>query len=227
MTRNAVRGLSAIAALGCVSLTACSTGFGSPTRHATANLQAVAFNLGTNLQIRGAIVAIPTGAVADKGGVAYVELTAVNLGNQADKLIALTVDPTVAANAVPSGSETVPAAQTSIGPGIARLTFALEPLAAELRAGDEVDMTLQFENAGTTSTLAVPVLAQGAVGSFLPSSPPPVPVSSPPASSPVASAPAASPVSSAPVSSAPASPAASAPASPAAASPLASPASSG
>jgi copper(I)-binding protein len=215
VTRIAVRGLSAVAALGCVSLTACSTGFGAPTRHATANLQAVAFNLGTNLQIRGAIVAIPTGAIAAKGGVAYVQLTAINVGNQADQLIAVTVDPSVAPTAVASGSETVPA-NTSTGPGTVRLTYALEPLAKQLRAGDEVDVTLQFANAGTSSTLELPVLAQSSVGSFLPSSPPPVPVSSPPVSSPPASPVAASPVAASPIASAPASPLASPLVSPAA-----------
>jgi hypothetical protein len=222
VTRIAVRGLSAIAALGCASLAGCSTGFGAPTRHATANLQAVAFNLGTNLQVRGAIVALPADDVAQKGGVAYVELTAVNIGNQADKLVALTVDPSIAANAVPSGSETVPAA-TATGPGDVRLTYALEPLASVLRAGDEVAVTLQFANAGTSSTLNLPVLAQSALGSFLPSSPPPVPVSSPPVSSPPVSG---APVSSPPASSAVASPVGSAPVSSAPASPLASPASS-
>jgi hypothetical protein len=225
VTRSGARGWSAIAVIGCLPLAACSTGFGAPTRHATANLQAVAFNIGTNLQLRDAIVALPDGATAAKGGVAYVELTAINIGTTADQLTSVSVAAAVATNAVPSGSETVPAATTT-GPGSVRLTFALEPLAAELRAGDEVPVTLLFASAGSTSTLDLPVIAQANLGSFLPSAPPPVPVSSPPASAaPVSSPPAstgASPVTSAPVSSAPASPVASEPTSPVASAPISS-----
>jgi hypothetical protein len=222
VTRSTVRGLSVIAALGCLPLAACSTGFGAPTRHATANLQAASFNLGTTLEVRGAIVTVPVDGGGAKGGVAYVELNAINLGSQADQLTAATVDPSVAANSIAVGSVTVPA-QTATGPGTARLVYALEPLAKQLNAGDEVDVTLQFANGGAATDLAVPVVA--GVSSFTPSSPPPipVPVSSPPASSPVAS-PASSPVASAPASSAP--PAASSPVASTPVSPLASPASS-
>jgi hypothetical protein len=215
--------MSVIAALGCLPLAACSTGFGAPTRHATANLQAASANLGTTLQIRGAIVALSSDDVADKGGVAYVELNAINLGTHADQLTAVAVDPSVATNSIAVGNTTIPAAGT--GPGTARLVYALEPLAKQLHTGDEVDVTLQFADAGA-SNLAVPVV--GAVGSFTPSSPPPVPVSSPPVSSPPAASPAASPASS-PVVSAPAGsapPAASSPVASAPASPPAPPASS-
>jgi hypothetical protein len=223
VTRSTVRGLSVIAALGCLPLAACSTGFGAPTRHATANLQAASFNLGTTLEVRGAIVTVPVDGGGAKGGVAYVELNAINLGPQADQLTAATVDPSVAANSIAVGSVTVPA-QTATGPGTARLVYALEPLAKQLNAGDEVDVTLQFANGGAATDLAVPVV--GGVSSFTPSSPPPVPVSSPPASSPVASA-VSSPVASAPASAPPvASAPASAPPASVPVSPLASPASS-
>ncbi len=187
------RRLYALAALGCLPLAACSTGFGAPTRHATANLQATSTDLGANLEIRGAIVALPNDDVATKGGVAYLQLNAINLGAQADQLVSVTVDPSVAASAIPVGSEQVPAL-TATGPGAARLSYALEPLAEQLRAGDELAVTLQFTYGGTAN-LTLPILSQSAVGSFLPSSPPQIPVSSPPVGS-VSASVAASPASS-------------------------------
>jgi hypothetical protein len=70
--------LRAVAVVGgCVPIiAACATGFGSPTRHAIANLQAASTNLGTTLEIRDAIVALPSGVLSPKGGVAYVAFTA-------------------------------------------------------------------------------------------------------------------------------------------------------
>jgi hypothetical protein len=67
-------------------LAACATGFGSPTRHAIANLQATSIDVGPDLKIDGLIIALPDGSTAAKGGVAYIEFNATNLAGQDDQL---------------------------------------------------------------------------------------------------------------------------------------------
>jgi hypothetical protein len=221
-------------------LAACSaTGFGSPVRHAVANLQAATAKIGTNLEVQGVIIALPNGVSSPKGGLAYLQFNAINFATQTDALIDVTAEP----SALPSGADastasippaaeslqaasdaTVPAA-TASGPGTTRISVLLRNLTAPLQQGDTVSIGLTFANSGSVTDLLVPVQSAAVVGSFLPTAPPPPPPSSPVAS-PVASAPAspaASPVgspavgssapASAPVSSAPAS----APASPSAA----------
>jgi hypothetical protein len=213
-------------------LAACSaTGFGSPVRHAVANLQAATAKIGTNLEVQGVIIALPNGVSSPKGGLAYLQFNAINFANQADALIDVSAEP----SALPSGADastasrppaaeslqaatdaTVPPA-TATGPGTTRISVLLRNLTAPLQQGDTVAIGLTFANSGSVTDLLVPVQSAAAVGTFLPTAPPPPPSS--PVASPVASSPAESPVAS-PVgspavgSSAPASaPASSAPAS--------------
>ena len=237
-TRRRVR--SAIVVATCAPLVvACSaTGFGSPVRHAVANLQAATAKLGANLEVEGAIIALPSGISSAKGGLAYLQFEAINFASQPDNLIDVSADPEPAAS-LPAGASSsaaslpvaqllqaatdtsVPAA-TASGPGTRRISVLLRTLTAPLRQGDTVVIGMTFANSGSVRDLLVPVQGAAVVGTFLPSAPPPPPSS--PVASPVASA-VASPVgspaagSSAPVASAPASSSAavSAPASPSAA----------
>jgi len=220
-------------------LLACSaTGFGSPTRHAVANLQAATTKIGTTLQIEDAIIALPSGDLSLKGGLAYLEMDAINFSNQPDELMDVTADVDASGSATPSpaastssgaaatptqpaaeslqaaSKTTVPPADAS-GPGTLRITVLLRTLTQPLRQGDTVTIGLTFHNSGSVSGLLVPVQGAEAVGTFLPTAPPPPPSSSAPASAP-ASAPVSAPASapaSAPVS-APASAPASATTSP-------------
>jgi len=198
----------------------CATGWGAPTRHAIANLQAASVNVGPNLQIRGLIVALPDGVAAAKGDVAYIQFTAVNLSSQPDQLQSATaqvdapassaaaspaassaapapVD--VASQQLPIGSTTIPAKSTAT-PGTARLVVALDPLNVPLAQGESVRVSLQFANSGMASDIDVPVQGSDAVSSsFLPSAPPSLPATAQPAASspaPSESAPASSPASS-------------------------------
>jgi hypothetical protein len=219
--------LRAVAVVGgCVPIiAACATGFGSPTRHAIANLQAASTNLGTTLEIRDAIVALPSGVLSPKGGVAYVAFTAINLADEPDQLTgasatsasatASSAAPAPIGSAVPAGSLDIPA-KTASGPGVAHLVVALEPLSAPVSQGQTLQVTLTFANSGSAANLLLPVQGASAAASpFLPSSPPAAPVSSAPAAAPVSSPPASEPPASSPASG-PASPVASpsAPASP-------------
>jgi hypothetical protein len=205
-------------------LAACATGFSSPTRHAVANLQAATAKLGTNLEIQGAIIALPSGSSSAKGGLAYLQFYAVNFSHEADQLIDVTVVPgsggvasASAANPSPAASLLQPASATAIpaatasGPGTLRVSVLLRGLTAPLRQGETVSVGLKFKNSGSLSGLLVPVQSADAVGkSFLPSSPPPAPASASPSASasavasPAASSPPASPaVGSTPASTAP------------------------
>jgi hypothetical protein len=234
LTRRRVR--TAIAVGVCAPiLAACSaTGFGSPVRHAVANLQAATAKIGTNLEVEGVIVALPSGIISPKGGLAYLQFDAINFATQPDALIDVTVepvtpaDPSATASVPPSAEQlqaatdaSVPAA-TGSGPGTTRISVLLRNLTAPLQQGDSVMVSLTFGNSGSVTGLLVPVQSSAVVGTFLPTAPPPPPSS--PVASPVAS-PVGSPVASPPAgSSAPASASAgSAPASaPASPSPAAS-----
>ena len=210
---------------GLPTLLACSaTGFGSPTRHAIANLQAATTKIGTTLQIEDAIIALPSDDLSAKGGLAYLEMDAINFSNQPDELMLVTADVAAPGSATPSpaasgasgaaatptqpaagslqaaSATTVPAA-TASGPGTIRITVLLRTLTEPLRQGDTVTIGLTFHNSGTVNGLLVPVQGAEVVGTFLPTAPPPPPSSSAPASASASSAPVASaPVSSAPVS---------------------------
>jgi hypothetical protein len=97
------RGLRAViagaaCAASAATLSACSTGFGSPTRHATANLQAASVNIGKTLKVQDAIIALPEGNSSPKGGLAYLQFTAINLSEQPDQLIEVQVQPTLGAD---------------------------------------------------------------------------------------------------------------------------------
>jgi hypothetical protein len=227
--------LAACAAIATPVLAACSaTGFGAPTRHAIANLQAADIKVGSSLEIQDAIIALPSNTPSPKGGLAYLQMDAINFATTPDDLINVSADlvttPSAgsgaAASAAPTqpaatslqaaGDTTVPAA-TSAGPGTIRINVLLRTLTASLSQGDSVSIGLTFKNSGSITGLLVPVQDATVDGTFLPATPPPPP-SSPPASSapasPVSSAPASAPAAS-PVSSGSA--AASAPASPSAA----------
>jgi hypothetical protein len=175
----------------------CSTGFGSPVRNAKANVQAADADVSSTLLVRGMIVALPNGTDADKGGVAYLQFTAVNSGSEPDQLTSVsasatplvlgsaspqsTQPTTVTDQPLPVGSTTIPA-KTTEAPGSARLTVALDPLNQPLRQGQSVSVTLQFAKNGSVTDIPVPVQGSDAVGSsFLPTSAPELP-SSPPAS---------------------------------------------
>jgi hypothetical protein len=215
---------------------ACATGFGSPVRHAVANLQAATAKIGTNLEVQGVIIALPSGASSPKGGLAYLQFDAINLASQADSLINVSAESdAVAGGAGSSAASVAPAAEslqaatdarvpaaTGSGPGTTRISVLLRNLTVPLQQGDTIVIGLTFANSGSVSGLRVPVQSAAVVGTFLPTAPPPPPPSSPvaspvasPAESPVGSPPAGSsaPVASAPASSAPVS----APASPSAA----------
>src|ERR1019366_7056573 len=85
-------------------LAACSaTGFGSPVRHAVANLQAATAKIGTNLEVQGVIIALPSGISSPKGGLAYLQFNAINFANQPDALINVSAEPDTAAS-LPSGA---------------------------------------------------------------------------------------------------------------------------
>jgi hypothetical protein len=210
-------------------LAACSaTGFGSPVRHAVANLQAATAKIGTNLEVQGVIIALPSGVISPKGGLAYLQFNAINFATQPDALIDVSVEPVPPSGAdasasVPPAAEqlqaatdaSVPAA-TGSGPGTTRISVLLRNLTAPLQQGDTVMVSLTFGNSGSVTDLLVPVQSSAVVGTFLPTAPPPPPPSSPvasPVASPVgspaagSSAPASAPASSAPAS-APASPSA-------------------
>ena len=230
MSRRRVRTAIVVAVCAPI-LAACSaTGFGSPVRHAVANLQAATAKIGTSLEVQGVIIALPNGAISPKGGLAYLQFNANNFATQPDALIDVSLEPTTPAGAsasVPPAAQqlqaatdaSVPAA-TGSGPGTTRISVLLRNLTAPLQQGDTVMVSLTFGNSGSVTDLLVPVQSSAVVGTFLPTAPPPPPSS--PVASPVASpvgSPAGSPAagSSAPAS-APAVPApASAPASPSAA----------
>jgi hypothetical protein len=229
LTRRRVRTAFVIGACTPILVACSATGFGSPVRHAVANLQAATAKIGTNLEVEGAIIALPSGISSPKGGLAYLQFEAINFASQPDGLLNVTAEPEVAAAAssaasLPPAAEslqaatdaTVPAA-TASGPGTARISVLLRNLTAPLQQGDSVMIGLSFEG-GSVSGLLVPVQGAAVVGTFLPTAPPPPPPSSPvasPVASPVESAP-ASPAASAPASAPPSAPV-SAPASPSAA----------
>lgn len=194
-------------------LAGCATGFGSPTRHAVANLQAASTQIGNNVEIRGAIIALPSGVTSAKGGLAYLQFSAINMAKAADPLVFVSVAPLPSGASptasVPASAEllqkvsepTIPAA-TAGAPGTARITILLRNLTVPLTQGDTVVVGLTFANGGSITGLLVPVQSAASVGSsFLPSAPPPAPSSAAPSSA------HASPavVSSAPAGSAPAS----------------------
>jgi hypothetical protein len=238
--------LVACVAIASPVLIACSaTVFGSPTRHAVANLQAADTKVGTTLEIEDAIIALPGDDVAAKGGLAYLQFDAINFSNQPDGLLFVTadVDATASPTASPAASgasgpassaastqpaaeslqaatdTTVPAA-TASGPGTIRINVLLRTLTEPLQQGDTVTIGLTFHNSGSVSGLLVPVQGAAVDGTFLPTAPPPAPSSSAPASpAPVSSAPASPTPVATPASSgsAPASTPASSPASPSAA----------
>jgi hypothetical protein len=188
-------------------LAACTTGFGSPLRQAVANKQATTIDVGSNLLVRGLIVALPSGSSADKGGVAYIQFTAINTSGSSDQLrtASATTRPGAAAlnlasasasgsasasesapgspaplasQVLPVGSTTIPAG-TAQSPGSARVVVALDPLTQPLTQGESVLVNLEFANAGTASDVLVPVWGSDVIGSsFLPSSPPSQPASS-------------------------------------------------
>jgi hypothetical protein len=188
----------------CVPLVAgCATGFGAPTRHAIANLQAASVDVGQNLLIRGLIVAVPDGTSADKGGTAYIEFTATNLSDQPDELqgASATIEAapaagssapasgaaSAAAGAVALSSNTSAVGSTKIPaknertPGVARLVVALTGLSQRVSQGESVLVTLQFANSGSVSDIHVPVQGSDVVGSsFLPTAVPSAPASSSP-----------------------------------------------
>lgn len=228
--RSAIPAVLLVAGL--PTLLACSaTGFGSPTRHAIANLQAATTKIGTTLQIEDAIIALPNDDLSLKGGLAFLEMDAINFANQPDELMNVTADvaapgsgsPSPAASgasgAAATASPTQPAAQTlqaatdtivpaatASGPGTLRITVVLRDLTQPLRQGDTVMIGLTFHNSGTISGLLVPVQGAEVVGTFLPTSIPPAPSSASATPTPASSAPASSPASapaSAAVSSAP------------------------
>jgi hypothetical protein len=196
-------------------LVACSaTGFGSPTRHAIANLQAASTKIGTTLQIEDAIIALPSKDVSAKGGLAYLQFDAINFSNQPDPLLNVSADlraPAVAAaasSAAPTqpaaeslqaaGDTTVPAA-TASGPGTIRINVLLRTLTAPLEQGDSVTIGLTFGISGSITGLLVPVQGADVVGTFVPTAPPPAPSSA--SATPASSAPASSPASTPPVAS--------------------------
>jgi hypothetical protein len=227
--------LAACAAVVAPVLAACSaTGFGAPTRHAIANLQAADVKVGSTLEIQDAIVVLPSNSPSPKGGLAYLQMDAINFANTPDDLINVSADlltpPSPASGAAASAAPTQPAATslqaagdttvpaaTATGPGTIRINVLLRTLTAPLSQGDSVSIGLTFKNSGSVTGLLVPVQSAGVDGTFLPTAPPPPPSSPPASSAPasaVASAPASAPVAS-PVSSGSAP--ASAPASPSAA----------
>jgi hypothetical protein len=205
-------------------LVACSaTGFGSPTRHAIANLQAASIKIGSTLQIEDAIIALPTDDLSAKGGLAYLQFDAINFSNQPDPLLNVTADvdapgsPTAspaasgASGAAASTTPTQPAAEslqaasrttvpgaTASGPGTIRVNVLLRTLTEPLRQGDTVTIGLDFGISGSIAGLLVPVQGADVVGTFLPTAPPPAPSS---ASAPASSAPASAPASATPVES--------------------------
>jgi hypothetical protein len=205
-------------------LAGCATGFGSPSRHARANLQAASTKIGSNLLIQDAIIALPKGDASPKGGIAYLLFTAINSAGLADEVVDVTAQPVDAASPSaassgsgapptplagsiqPSSGTTVPAARSGV-PGTARISAILRDLKVPLQQGESVSVTISFKNSGSVSGLFVPVQSADAVGSaFLPTEPPlpSPPVSSTPAASqPVESSPAApASTSSTPVASA-------------------------
>jgi hypothetical protein len=218
---NRLRALALVG--GCAPvIAACATGFGSPTRHAIANLQAASANLGTALEIRDAYVALPSGDTSPKGGVAYIAFTAINLAAQPDQLTGASASALTAASgaassapvpigtALPAGPRTI-GPKTASGPGVTHVVVALEQLTQPVSQGQTLLVTLAFANSGTANGLLLPVQgAATAASPFLPSSPPPLPASSPPAASPAPESPATSGAPASPGSSAAASPAASA-----------------
>jgi hypothetical protein len=210
----------AVAALCGPVLVACSaTGFGSPTRHAIANLQAAAVKIGTTLQIEDAIIALPSDDLSAKGGLAYLQFDAINFSNRPDPLLNVSADlnapavPAAASGAAASAAPTQPASEslqaagvttvpaaTASGPGTIRINVLLRTLTAQLQQGDTITIGLTFGISGSITGLLVPVQGAAVDGTFLPSAPPPPPSSA--SATPVSSsAPASSPASASPVAS--------------------------
>ena len=212
--------LAACAAVSAPMLAACSaTGFGAPTRHAIANLQAADVKIGTTLEVQDAIIALPSNSPSPKGGLAYLQMDVINFATTADDLLNVSADlatPATASGAAASAAPTQPAATslqaasdttvpaaTATGPGTIRINVLLRTLTASLSQGDSVSIGLTFKTSGSITGLLVPVQSASVDGTFLPTAPPPPPSSAPASSapaSPVSSAPASAPVAS-PVSS--------------------------
>lgn len=199
--RGVLAGL--VIAMGCVPvLAACATTFGSPLRHTVANLQATSVDVGTDLHIDGLIVALPNGASADTGDVAYIQFNVTNTAARPDELVAAsakatgpslpevlnsgTTSPSPTASGLPAelskstlpvGSTTIPAASAQ-RPGSARLSVALMSLTQPITQGESVLVSLQFAKGGAIDNVLVPVQSSDYVGSsFLPSAPPSIPSS--------------------------------------------------
>jgi len=183
---------------------ACAAGFSAPTRHAVANFQAASVNVGSSLDVRDLVVALPNGTSSAAGGVAYLQFAAVSEADNADQLLHATASiggKSLSAQPFAVGDVSVPA-RTATAPGYSRITVALDPLSQPLHEGDVVHVSLQFASAGSVDDVSVPVWGADVIGTFLPSSTPTLP-SAPSSASAPASAGASSPAS------APASPAAS------------------
>lgn len=194
------------------TLAGCATGFGSPTRHAIANVQAARIAVSPTLHVENAIIALPAGTLAGVGGYAYLQFTGINFSTQPETLInagvAAPVVPTAAGAAPaspsaastqiqPVGSTQIPAATAST-PGSAHITILLRGLVAPLEQGESVFVNLTFHNNGSVVGLQVPVQSAKAVGKdFLPSAPPPSPSSATPTPTPTPTLPPSAPASSA------------------------------
>jgi len=179
------------------TLAGCATGFGSPTRHAIANVQAARIAVSPTLHVENAIIALPAGTLAGVGGYAYLQFTGINFSTQPETLInagiaapvvpaaagAAPASPSAASTQIqPVGSTQIPAA-TASAPGSAHITVLLRGLVAPLEQGESVFVNLTFHNNGSVVGLQVPVQSAKAVGKdFLPSAPPPSP-SAPPSAS--------------------------------------------
>jgi len=220
-TRRKTITVAACAAVFIPMLAACSaTGFGAPTRHAIANLQAADVKIGSTLEIEDAIIALPSNTPSPKGGLAYLQMDAINFANTPDDLLNVSADletsasaaatasgaaasaaPEPAATSLQAAGETTVPAATATGPGTIRINVLLRTLTAPLSQGDSLSIGLTFKNSGSISGLLVPVQGANVDGTFLPTAPPPPPSSAAASSAPAvsstpASAPVASPVSS-------------------------------
>lgn len=161
-------------------LTACETGANAPLENSIANFQAAATDVSTQLLVRDAQILLPNDDVAPAGTIAYLQFSVINYGSRPDALVGVTVTgrgaPTPVGSASPLASPTIPPA-ASVQPGVQRITVVIGPLDTELRAGQTVDVSLDFRINGPVTGLLVPVIGAAAAGTFLPSPPPDIAVS--------------------------------------------------
>lgn len=161
MSRHTSRLVQSLAAaVGVVSLSACGASLDAQTYQERNQAGSTDTAVG-GLAIRNVFIAPPTGEeeVYEEGADAEVALTVTNATEDEDRLISATTDAADEVVVLVDGEEdelVVPA----LGSTGDQVTLELLGLSRELRAGEYVEVTLRFEDAGEEQLL-VPVALTG------------------------------------------------------------------